>query len=408
MSTLKTGNLVKFIYIPQGAELPQETIDNAIYFVEGEKKIYVNGVDYGFSAEEFTAITTAISTAISTHNTDASAHSTIFTALETAIGGKVDKVDLPTIPTISTDITTDGESDTKTASPKAVKTYVDSKVASTYKASGSLLPGGITSALLISSNLGNVYNITSQFETTNLFIEGAGKTYPQGTNIVVALHEGLYKFDVLSGFIDLSLYDTKDEVDGKLEDLELSDLKDVSSTAADDKQVLAWDDTQSEWYPKTLGKADVGLGSVENYEIATKNQAEAGSSNIKYMTPLRTREAIEHILSWEVLEGTPPSTTTTTPTIVGLSCLTNTYAHYTEIIANIKNNSSNPVTLYLSPSGDYLGTLAGSTTTEFVVRTQAEGTPGSTTVSVYAEEVGKNPSAVATKTELLAICAYTN
>lgn len=42
----------------------------------------------------------------------------------------------------------------------------------------------------------------------------------------------------------------------------------------------------------TMAKADVGLGSVENYGIATKVEAETGTSNIKYMTPLRTKEAI--------------------------------------------------------------------------------------------------------------------
>lgn len=34
---------------------------------------------------------------------------------------------IPTVPEISTDISTDASSDTKTASPKAVKTYVDQK-----------------------------------------------------------------------------------------------------------------------------------------------------------------------------------------------------------------------------------------------------------------------------------------
>ena len=41
-----------------------------------------------------------------------------------------------------------------------------------------------------------------------------------------------------------------------------------------------------------LVKADVGLGSVQNYAIATKAQAESGTSNALYMTPLRTKEAI--------------------------------------------------------------------------------------------------------------------
>ncbi len=35
---------------------------------------------------------------------------------------------IPTVPTISTDITTDATSDEKTASPKAVKTYVDNAI----------------------------------------------------------------------------------------------------------------------------------------------------------------------------------------------------------------------------------------------------------------------------------------
>ena len=45
-----------------------------------------------------------------------------------------------------------------------------------------------------------------------------------------------------------------------------------------------------------LVKGDVGLGNVENYDIATKVLAELGESNIKYMTPLRTKEAIDYNL----------------------------------------------------------------------------------------------------------------
>ena len=42
-----------------------------------------------------------------------------------------------------------------------------------------------------------------------------------------------------------------------------------------------------------LSKSDVGLGSVENYEIATQAEAEGGTSNNKYMTPLRVKQAID-------------------------------------------------------------------------------------------------------------------
>lgn len=44
--------------------------------------------------------------------------------------------------------------------------------------------------------------------------------------------------------------------------------------------------------PHNVTKAQVGLGSVQNYGIATKAEAETGTSNAKYMTPLRVSEAI--------------------------------------------------------------------------------------------------------------------
>lgn len=44
--------------------------------------------------------------------------------------------------------------------------------------------------------------------------------------------------------------------------------------------------------PHAVTKSHVGLGSVQNYDIATKAEAEAGISNTKYMTPLRVREAV--------------------------------------------------------------------------------------------------------------------
>lgn len=44
--------------------------------------------------------------------------------------------------------------------------------------------------------------------------------------------------------------------------------------------------------PHNVSKSNVGLGSVENYGIASTVESEAGTSNVKYMTPLRTKEAI--------------------------------------------------------------------------------------------------------------------
>jgi hypothetical protein len=48
--------------------------------------------------------------------------------------------------------------------------------------------------------------------------------------------------------------------------------------------------------PHEVTKAQVGLGNVQNYALPSQAEAEAGASNARYMTPLRTREAIEAIV----------------------------------------------------------------------------------------------------------------
>jgi hypothetical protein len=49
----------------------------------------------------------------------------------------------------------------------------------------------------------------------------------------------------------------------------------------------AWNDL-----PYFVTKNKVGLENVENFDIANKSEAETGTSNELYMTPLRTAEAI--------------------------------------------------------------------------------------------------------------------
>lgn len=73
-------------------------------------------------------------------------------------------------------------------------------------------------------NLGNVYNMTTEFTADSKFIEGeVGNKYPKGTNVVVIdVGEQDYKYDVLAGFVDLTDYektaDMKEYVSGELDD----------------------------------------------------------------------------------------------------------------------------------------------------------------------------------------------
>lgn len=91
--------------------------------------------------------------------------------------------------------------------PTQVDAAIDAKISSVYTPKGSTAFASLPSPA--SSNVGHVYNITDAFTTTSSFVEGAGKSYPAGTN-VVCVNEGnnTYKWDVLAGFIDMTEFTT--------------------------------------------------------------------------------------------------------------------------------------------------------------------------------------------------------
>ena len=94
------------------------------------------------------------------------------------------------------------------------KTQIDGIVSAVYKPAGSVAFASLPT--LAAGVLGNVYNVTDSFTTTSDFVEGSGTTYPAGTNVVVVDASSTstpdYKFDVLSGFVDLSGYATTSQI----------------------------------------------------------------------------------------------------------------------------------------------------------------------------------------------------
>lgn len=87
---------------------------------------------------------------------------------------------------------------------------VNAKISSVYKPGGSVAFAKLPTAA--AGVLGMVYNVTDGFTTDAKFVEGAGKSYPAGTNVVVVAVDGGYKYDVLAGFVDLTGYATKTEI----------------------------------------------------------------------------------------------------------------------------------------------------------------------------------------------------
>ncbi|HIT31693.1 MAG TPA: hypothetical protein IAC25_02500 [Candidatus Enterenecus stercoripullorum] len=102
-----------------------------------------------------------------------------------------------TVPTKVSDLTNDSKFQTEE--------QVNAKISAVYKPGGSLAFASLPEPS--ATVLGMVYNVTDGFTTTDNFLEGAGKAHPAGENVaVVDVGEGNYKFDVLSGFVDLSGY----------------------------------------------------------------------------------------------------------------------------------------------------------------------------------------------------------
>lgn len=122
-------------------------------------------------------------------------------AVYTGLAAKADSSD---VPTAVSELTNDSGYQTQAQ----VQAAVESAISSTYKAAGSVLFANLPQP---SSNYeGYVYNIEDDFVTTADFVEGAGKSYPAGTNVAIVnvgtTQSPSYKYDVLGEFIDLSGY----------------------------------------------------------------------------------------------------------------------------------------------------------------------------------------------------------
>ncbi len=173
------------------------------------------------------------------------------------IKSKLDeKQDTATMPTKVSDFT----NDSGFQNAQQVEDKIDAKISSAYKAGGSATMA--TLPALSAAKLGVVVNMSENFTTTADFLEGAGKSYPAGTNVVVALAgENVYKYDVLSGFVDLSKYvqDTR-----KIGNVPLSADIPVSLTGDTAITVTNTGTASAIGYSITLSDSGVTAGSKGN------------------------------------------------------------------------------------------------------------------------------------------------
>ena len=109
-----------------------------------------------------------------------------------------------------------GEYYNKTETESKIDEKINVAISTTYRAAGSIAFEALPE--LAASEEGKVYNISNEFTTTGNFVEGAGKKYPVGTNVVcIDVGTDEYKWDVLAGFVDTSALATKQELTEDLE-----------------------------------------------------------------------------------------------------------------------------------------------------------------------------------------------
>ena len=93
---------------------------------------------------------------------------------------------------------------------EAAKDIADQALAKAGNITGGLTPKGSIESIdelpeASAETLGWLYNIDGAFVTTDEFLEGAGISYKAGENVaIVDCGEGIYKYDVFSGIVDLT------------------------------------------------------------------------------------------------------------------------------------------------------------------------------------------------------------
>ena len=137
------------------------------------------------------------------------------------------KPTIPTVPTISTDISADANNDAKTASPKAVKTYVDNNIPT--------------------------------IPVTDVTVGGSSVVSNNGVAIIPAIPTG--------GVSDVKIKDGTSIVTNGIANLPLPPI-----SAADDGKVLVADN--GSWTATTLSTGITGVG-VNEIKVMTKAQYDA-------------------------------------------------------------------------------------------------------------------------------------
>ena len=187
---------------------------------------------------------------------------------------------------------------------------INGALSSVYKPAGSVAFASLPTPG--ADNLGNVYNVTDEFTTDERFVEGAGQEYPAGTNVAVvetSNDPATYKFDVMSGFVDLSgylttetasaTYATKTELGNKVDKVTGSSL--VQDTLITKLEGLANIKSVQEGQLAVDGSGNLSVTAISQDIVTGLSDALAGKVNVEAGKGLSTNDFTDDLMS--KLEG---------------------------------------------------------------------------------------------------------
>lgn len=226
-----------------------------------------------------------------------------------------------------------------------VENAIATQVSSVYKAKGSI-PTIADLPTPSKETEGFVYNIESEFTTNSNFVEGVGKTYPAGTNVVIVNTTGTeYKYDVLAGMVDLSDYATKKYVDdtvGNITTTEAEEHAQIDSTEIITAQTGTW--VTDGW----TGNATTGF-----------THTSGNTSILKY--PITGSDYTAKGTLYDITFNCSIAPTVDNIMVrIGNSDLFNLYGQEEPLNIGVKSKGSTDGTIYLEfiPSSTFTGTIS--------------------------------------------------
>lgn len=187
----------------------------------------------------------------------------------------------PTLGTAAAKDSTDRVSPNNTALVESQSVYsaINTALSSIYTPRGDITCAELTSELLISDNVGNIYEVSDSGTTTALFLQGAGHPIAIGSNVgIISAGQGRILFNLMANAFDLTSYqkiDLTQVVEGE------TTVEDALEALSDNKQAktlttpITVDGVQKTTVEDTLG----ALNTLAASNKTNKTDKVTGATN---------------------------------------------------------------------------------------------------------------------------------